>query len=121
LVDVVHTFQVEVTATGVLDVVVHTFQVEVSATGVLDVVVHTFQVEVFSGVVVWAAGVWLVVHSLQVVALLELAAAGVVLDEVQGLHWEDSAGMAATVEAKRATAAAEYFMLIILLVVKQAK
>jgi hypothetical protein len=53
--------------------------------------------------------------------LLELAAAGVVVDEVQGLHWEDSAGMAATVEAKRATAAAEYFMLIVLQVVKQAK
>jgi hypothetical protein len=36
--------------------VVHTFQVEVSATGFLVVVVHTFQVEGFSVVVV-AAGV----------------------------------------------------------------
>jgi hypothetical protein len=62
LVDVVHTFQVEVSATGFLVVVVHTFQVEVSATGVLDVVVvHTVQVEGFS-VVVEAAGDWLVVH-----------------------------------------------------------
>lgn len=56
-----------------------------------------------------------------------LVAAGVVVDEVQAPHWEDEAGPvvpttpAATVEAKRATAAAECFMLIILQVVKQAK